>query len=100
MTERHNFKQTNINKELSFKGRRAAKGAFPNYIAHGVIAGFPEQPKVKGLAHVLASPVVRGLFTWSRGGQGGSALALATFGTNAQSSKQEWLFFSHAEMRC
>eukprot|EP00667_Euglena_gracilis_P003552 EG_transcript_3561 len=44
------------------------KGAFPNYIAHGVIAGFPEQPKVKGLAHVLASPVVRGLFTWSRGG--------------------------------
>ncbi|MCX7712922.1 MAG: hypothetical protein N2035_04565 [Chthoniobacterales bacterium] len=44
------------------------KGAFPNYIARGVIDGFPEVPNPIGLRHWLQSPLIVGLWTWSRGG--------------------------------
>lgn len=44
------------------------KGAFPNYIARGVIEGFPEVPKPIGLRQWSQSPLYAGLWTWSRGG--------------------------------
>ena len=44
------------------------KGAYPNYIARGVIDGFPEVPAPMGLNHWKTSPLFRGVWTWSRGG--------------------------------
>ncbi|MCC5843707.1 MAG: hypothetical protein JJU05_05590 [Verrucomicrobia bacterium] len=44
------------------------KGAYPNYIARGVIEGFPEVPNPLGLKHWRESPLFRGGWTWSRGG--------------------------------
>lgn len=47
------------------------KGAFPNYIAHGVIEGFEEHASnpSQSLRHLwLNSPLLRGIWTWSRGG--------------------------------
>jgi len=44
------------------------KGAYPSYIARGVIEGFPEVPHPKGLRDWRLSPLWAGLWTWSRGG--------------------------------
>lgn len=47
------------------------KGAFPNYIAHGVIEGFEEHAAnpSQSLRHLWQnSPLMRGVWTWSRGG--------------------------------
>jgi hypothetical protein len=50
------------------------KGAFPNYIAHGVIDGFEEhaplkvQGKLWNLKGLQASGKLAGVWTWSRGG--------------------------------
>ena len=47
------------------------KGAYPNYIAHGVIDGFEEHAANPGqsLRHLWqSSPLMRGVWTWSRGG--------------------------------
>lgn len=44
------------------------KGAYPSYIAHGVIDGFPEVPNPRGLRDWVKSPRFAGLWTWSRGG--------------------------------
>eukprot|EP01045_Picozoa_sp_COSAG04_P006826 COSAG04_NODE_343_length_16235_cov_7.800570_2_plen_504_part_00 len=49
-------------------------GAYPNYVAGGLIEGFPEfagtETAGQGLATAMASPgsVVRGVWTWARGG--------------------------------
>jgi hypothetical protein len=47
------------------------KGAHPNYIAHGVIDGFEEEPAgagPTGLAALAGKPTFAGVLTWSRGG--------------------------------
>lgn len=47
------------------------KGAFPNYIAHGVIEGFEEHAanSTQSLRYLWQnSPLMRGVWTWSRGG--------------------------------
>ncbi|MBC8125868.1 MAG: hypothetical protein H8M99_01795, partial [Gloeobacteraceae cyanobacterium ES-bin-144] len=47
------------------------KGAFPNYIANGVIEGFEEHSSNSSqkLRHLWQnSPLMRGIWTWSRGG--------------------------------
>ncbi len=47
------------------------KGAYPNYIANGVIEGFEEHSAdpTQSLRHLSqASPLMRGVWTWSRGG--------------------------------
>jgi hypothetical protein len=53
------------------------KGAYPNYIAHGVIDGFPEHQRVVGkddspyrsiAAFARKDPLYAGLWTWTRGG--------------------------------
>lgn len=44
------------------------KGAFPNYVARGVIEGFPEVPEPRGLRDWARAPLFAGLWTWSRGG--------------------------------
>lgn len=50
------------------------KGAFPNYIAHGVIDGFEEHEHLKvagkiwNLKELYASGKMVGIWTWSRGG--------------------------------
>jgi hypothetical protein len=53
------------------------KGAYPNYVAHGVIAGFEEHQRVVDKddsafrsigAFARQSPLYAGLWTWTRGG--------------------------------
>lgn len=44
------------------------KGAYPNYIARGVMDGFREVPHPLGLNDWKNSPLFRGVWTWSRGG--------------------------------
>lgn len=47
------------------------KGAFPNYISHGVIEGFSElrsDPPPIGVADLVGKPQLAGIFTWARGG--------------------------------
>ncbi|MCX8090189.1 MAG: hypothetical protein N3I86_04520 [Verrucomicrobiae bacterium] len=44
------------------------KGAYPNYIARGVIEGFREVPEPCGLRDWARSPLFAGVWTWSRGG--------------------------------
>lgn len=50
------------------------KGAYPNYIAHGVIEGFDEheplarQGKIWNLRQLWQTGLMAGLWTWSRGG--------------------------------
>ncbi|MDE3070381.1 MAG: hypothetical protein KGJ43_06600 [Acidobacteriota bacterium] len=57
--------------EVECQREYEGKGAHPNYIASGVIDGFPElagAPPPRGLADLAASPTFAGVFTWSRGG--------------------------------
>ena len=47
------------------------KGAYPNYISHGVIEGFSElrsDPPPIGIADLIGRPQLAGVFTWARGG--------------------------------
>jgi len=60
--------------EVQCQREYEGKGAFPNYIAEGVVEGFEEYahlmsgPGPRGLRDLLATPAFRGVFTWSRGG--------------------------------
>lgn len=50
------------------------KGAFPNYVAHGVIDGFEEhqyrkeEGKISNIKELYATGKLAGIWTWSRGG--------------------------------
>ena len=55
--------------EVECQREYEGKGAHPNYIAQGVIEGFAEVTPLHGLQQALASsPLVRGVWTWARGG--------------------------------
>jgi hypothetical protein len=56
--------------EVQCQREYEGKGAYPNYIGHGVIEGFEEHhaSPVKSVRELWANPLLRGVFTWSRGG--------------------------------
>jgi len=60
--------------EIQCQREYEGKGAYPNYIAEGVINGFEEfnsntpQSGYKGLADIRNHPNMKGVWTWSRGG--------------------------------
>jgi hypothetical protein len=54
--------------EVQCQREYEGKGAYPDYIMHGVINGFKENKVCKGLRNVMSHPLVKGLYTWSRGG--------------------------------
>ncbi|MCC5843718.1 MAG: hypothetical protein JJU05_05645 [Verrucomicrobia bacterium] len=54
--------------EVQCQREYEGKGAYPNYIARGVIEGFPEQREPKGLRDIQDDPLFAGMYTWSRGG--------------------------------
>jgi len=54
--------------EVQCQREYEGKGAFPNYIMHGVIDGFPENAKPIGLKHLVENPNHQGIYSWSRGG--------------------------------
>ena len=53
--------------EVQCQREYEGKGAYPNYIAHGVIEGFEENPG-QSLRKLWSNPLIAGLSTWSRGG--------------------------------
>ncbi|MCE8922606.1 hypothetical protein [Bacteroides ovatus] len=57
--------------EVQCQREYEGKGAYPNYIANGVIEGFEEYKKTIGmhsLKKLSSSPLFAGVWTWSRGG--------------------------------
>jgi hypothetical protein len=54
--------------EVQCQREYEGKGAFPNYIMHCVIDGFPENAKPIGLKHLVENPNHQGIYSWSRGG--------------------------------
>lgn len=57
--------------EVQCQREYEGKGAYPNYIANGVINGFEEEKKslnMHSLKEFLKSPLFAGIWTWSRGG--------------------------------
>jgi hypothetical protein len=54
--------------EVQFQREYEGKGAYPNYFAHFLIDGFPETESNTGFRAFIRSPLVEGLFGWSRGG--------------------------------
>ena len=54
--------------EVQCQREYEGKGAFPNYIMHGVIDGFEENRSPSGLRDLLADERITGIFCWSRGG--------------------------------
>lgn len=54
--------------EVQCQREYEGKGAYPNYIARGVIEGFEEQAERKGLGDIQDHPLYAGIYTWSRGG--------------------------------
>ncbi len=53
--------------EVQCQREYEGKGAYPNYIAHGVIEGF-EEHKGQSIRKIWSNPLIAGMFTWSRGG--------------------------------
>lgn len=53
--------------EVQCQREYEGKGAYPNYIARGVIEGFEEHPG-QSIRKIWSNPLTAGLFTWSRGG--------------------------------
>jgi hypothetical protein len=53
--------------EVQCQREYEGKGAYPNYIAHGVIEGF-EEHHGQSLRKLWSNPLLAGMFTWSRGG--------------------------------
>ena len=53
--------------EVQCQREYEGKGAYPNYVAHGVIEGFEENPG-QSVRRMWANPLIAGMFTWSRGG--------------------------------
>jgi hypothetical protein len=54
--------------EVQCQREYEGKGAYPNYIARGVVCGFPENAEPKGLDELARDPRYRGVYAWSRGG--------------------------------
>ncbi|MDA3820998.1 MAG: hypothetical protein PF450_00080 [Bacteroidales bacterium] len=54
--------------EVQFQREYEGKGAFPNYFANHLIEGFPETEGRTGFRDYLQSPLVEGVYGWSRGG--------------------------------
>lgn len=57
--------------EVQCQREYEGKGAYPNYIANGVIEGFEELKGKSGLhslRELSTSPIFAGIWTWSRGG--------------------------------
>ncbi len=56
--------------EVQAQREYEGKGAYPNYIAHGLIDGFEEHAGQPGanLRTLWAHPLIAGVSTWSRGG--------------------------------
>ena len=53
--------------EVQCQREYEGKGAYPNYIAHGVTEGFEEHDG-QSLRKIWSNPLIAGMFTWSRGG--------------------------------
>lgn len=53
--------------EVQCQREYEGKGAYPNYVARGVIEGFEEHPGLS-IRKTWANPMIIGMFTWSRGG--------------------------------
>lgn len=53
--------------EVQCQREYEGKGAYPNYIAHGVIEGF-EEHHGQSLRKIWDNPLIVGMSTWSRGG--------------------------------
>ncbi|MGP3983613.1 hypothetical protein [Streptomyces sp. KR80] len=57
--------------EVQCQREYEGKGACPNYVIDGVVGGFEEyagRPGPQGLAALVESPQLAGVWTWSRGG--------------------------------
>ncbi len=54
--------------EVQCQREYEGKGAYPMYIAKGVIDGFEENRLSKGLCDIADNPLICGLYLWSRGG--------------------------------
>lgn len=54
--------------EVQCQREYEGKGAYPNYIANGVIEGFEEHAPDQSIRRIQQNPLTAGLFTWSRGG--------------------------------
>ena len=54
--------------EVQCQREYEGKGAFPNYVMHGVIDGFPENKVPHGLREWVDHPSILGIYSWSRGG--------------------------------
>lgn len=57
--------------EVQCQREYEGKGAYPNYIANGVIDGFEElkgKAGIQSLRQLSSSPTFAGIWTWSRGG--------------------------------
>jgi hypothetical protein len=53
--------------EIQCQREYEGKGAYPNYIANGVIEGF-EEHNGQSIRKIWVNPLVAGMLTWSRGG--------------------------------
>lgn len=53
--------------EVQCQREYEGKGAYPNYVAHGVIEGF-EEHHGQSIRKIWSNPLIAGMFTWSRGG--------------------------------
>ncbi len=54
--------------EVQCQREYEGKGAYPNYFMDRLIDGFAEDRPARGLREMVAHPLVRGLYSWSRGG--------------------------------
>jgi len=54
--------------EVQSQREYEGKGAHPNYVMSGVIDGFEENHETIGLKDLAGSPLIRGVYGWSRGG--------------------------------
>jgi hypothetical protein len=54
--------------EVQCQREYEGKGAYPNYVMDGVINGFEENAEKIGLRNLLCHPLIRGVYSWSRGG--------------------------------
>jgi hypothetical protein len=96
--------------EVQCQREYEGKGAYPNYIARGVIEGFEEQAERKGLRDIQDHPLFAGIYTWSRGGGWYgpyvdrsnelwcdlNAYVVTQWGRNPEKSEEE-IFRSYAE---
>ncbi len=54
--------------EVQCQREYEGKGAYPNYVMDGVINGFTENFHPIGLRDIADHPLIKGVYTWSRGG--------------------------------